>query len=387
MQDCILHIGMPKTGTTSIQSSLSDSLCDRRFRLITLDNYFGNHMISAAFMPTEFDRASIFFRGVRPEQIRTIQSNAKAYLDRSLRSARKSGQVPIISAEIIWMFSKEQLRTLSNFLAKRGFRSKVYGYIRAPLDMLESVLQQKIKIGRVEPWKELLGMIRGFPYRRKISELDDVFGQESVDLKFFDPASFPSKCVVVDLCERAGIEFSRNKVVRVNESLNLNAIKFLHSLGRYRVAQGKTLPASMTTMDMLKWESLAHVLKTVPGPPLRLHSSLTLPLVEATKVEQLAIEERLRRSVPLTLAVRRKDEGIRSESDLNRFDRVALDWLEDFTGRRIGQNGQDSDIASAVGGMLDRLSVLHMPMVSAKLIRDQIRLSTRRNLMKTRTYF
>jgi hypothetical protein len=390
MQDCILHIGMPKTGTTSIQSSLSNSLCDRRFRLITLDSYFGDRMMSAAFMPTVFDHAPIFFRGIRPEQMKPIQSTAKTYLDRSLRSATKSGQIPIISAEMIWRFSKEQLSTLSAFLATRGFRPKVYGYIRAPLDMLESSFQQKIKVGRGEPWKELLGMIHGHPFRRRISDLDNVFGRESVDLKYFDPASFPGECVVMDLCEHAGIEFSRNKVVRVNESLNLNAIKFLYAIGRYRVAQGKTLPASMRTMDLLKWQTLTNVLQTVPGPPLRLHSSLTLPLVETFKVEQPAIEKRLRRSAPLTLAVRGNDEGIRSESDLSRFDRVALDWLEDFTGRRIGQNEQGSGIASEIGGMLDRLSLrqmlLHVPAASGKLIRDRIRNITKRNLRKISLY-
>ena len=152
MHECILHIGMPKTGTTAIQSSLFESLRDKRFRLVTLDSYFGNRTMSAAFMPTEFDRASIFFRGVGPDRMKSVRSAAIAYLDRTLRAARQSGQVPIISAEMIWMFSEEQLRTLATFLATRGFRPKVYGYIRAPLDMLESVFQQKVNVGRNEPW-------------------------------------------------------------------------------------------------------------------------------------------------------------------------------------------------------------------------------------------
>ena len=386
MPDCILHIGMPKTGTTAIQSSLFKSLRDKRFRLVTLDSYFGNRTMSAAFMPTEFGRASIFFRGVGPDRMRTIQSNAIAYLDRRLRQARRSGQVPIMSAEMIWMFSEEQLRVLASFLADRGFRPRVYGYLRAPLDMLESVLQQKIKVGRTEPWKELLEMMEGRPLRRGISVLDDVFGQAAVDLEYYDPDSFAGKCVVMDFCERAGIEFNGDEVVRVNESLNMNAIKFLHAIGRYRIAQGKSMPASMTAMELLKWESLVHVLRAVPGPPLRLHSSLTSTFADSFKAEQPLLEKRLGRSAPLTFATRRNDEGIRSEAELSSFDRGTLDWLEVFTGERVGRDGQDPAVAPAVGEMLDRVSILHMPAVTVKIAWDRLRLNARRQLMKSVRY-
>ena len=387
MHDCILHIGMPKTGTTAIQSSLFESLRDKRFRLITLDSYFGNRTMSAAFMPTEFDRASIFFRGVGPDQMRSLQSTAIAYIDRSLRSARRSGQVPIMSAEMIWMFSEEQLRTLAAFLTTRGFCPKVYGYIRAPLDMLESVFQQKVRVGRNEPWKELLGIMQGPPLRLEISLLDAVFGQASVDLKYFDPDTFPDRCVVMDLCERAGIEFDRDKVVRVNESLNINAIKFLCAIGKYRIAQGKSMPPSMSAMEMLKWESLVDVLSAVPGPSLRLHPSLTSTFAESFTAYQPSLEKRLGRSIPSTLAVRRSDEGVRLEAELSSFDRVALDWLEEFTGERVGLDGQDPGVASAVGGMLDRIAILHMPAVSVRIVRDRLRLKVRRQLMKSVRYF
>ncbi len=387
MHDCILHVGTPKTGTTAIQSSLFESLRDKRFRLVTLDSYFGNRTMSAAFMPTDFGRASIFFRGVTPDRMKSVQSAAIAYLDRTLRAARRSGQVPVISAEMIWMFSEEQLRTLATFLATRGFHPKVYGYIRAPLDMLESVFQQKVRVGRTEPWKELQAMMERRPLRRKISVLDDVFGQASVDLKYFDPDCFPGRCVVKDFCERAGIEFDEDKVIRVNESLNLNAIKFLRAIGTHRIMQGKSMPSSMTAMELLKWESLVHVLQAVPGPSLRLHSSLTSTFAEAFKAEQPVLEKRLGRSVPSTLATRKNDEGIRSEAELGSFDRDTLDWLEECTGEHVGRDGQDPAVAPAVGEMLDRVSILHMPAVSVKIAWDRLRLNARRQLMKSIRYF
>ena len=387
MHECILHIGMPKTGTTAIQSSLFESLRDKRFRLVTLDSYFGNRTMSAAFMPTELDRASIFFRGVGPDQMKAIQSRATAYLDRRLRQARSSGQVPIISAEMIWIFSEEQLRTLAGFLTDRGFRPKVYGYIRAPLDMLESVFQQKVRVGRAGSWKELQAMMERRPLRQSISVLDDVFGQASVDLKCFDPELFPGRCVVMDFCDRTGIEFDSGKVIRVNESLNLNAIKFLHAICKHRISRGKSMPFSMTAMELLKWESIIHVLKAVPGPPLRLHSSLTSDFAEAFAVDQPSLERRLGRSAPATLAVRRDDEGIRSEDDLKSFDRDTLDWLEVFTGECVGRDGQDPAVAPAVGEMLDRVSILHMPAVSMKIAWDRLRLKARRHFMKSIRHF
>ena len=100
-------------------------------------------------------------------------------------------------------------------------------------------------------------------------------------------------------------------------------------------------------MELLKLESLAYVLKMVPKTPLLLHSSLTRPFAESFKVEPLAFEKRLGFPAPLALAVRRNYEGVRSEADLSFFDRVALDWLEEFTGWR---DRQGPSIALTVGG-------------------------------------
>ena len=230
-------------------------------------------------------------------------------------------------------------------------------------------------------------MMERRPLRQSISVLDDVFGQASVDLKYFDPELFPGRCVVMDFCDRAGIEFDSGKVIRVNESLNLNAIKFLHAIGTHRITQGKSMPSSMTAMELLKWESLVHVLQAVPGPSLRLHSSLTSTFAGSFKAEQPLLEKRLGRSAPSTLAVRTNDEGIRSEADLKSFDRDTLDWLEEFIGERVGRDRQAPAVAPAVGEMLDRVSILHMPAVSLKVAWDRLRLNARRQFIKSVRYF
>jgi hypothetical protein len=48
MSTCVLHIGQHKTGTTSIQSTLFWGLRDRRFRLLSLDSFFGNRLLLTA---------------------------------------------------------------------------------------------------------------------------------------------------------------------------------------------------------------------------------------------------------------------------------------------------------------------------------------------------
>ena len=143
------------------------------------------------------------------------------------------------------------------------------------------------------------------------------------------------------------------------------------------------MPFSMTAMELLKWESLVHVLQAVPGPPLRIHSSLTSTFADAFKAEQPVLEKRLGRSAPSTLATERNDEGIRSEAELGSFDRDTLDWLEECTGERVGRDGQDPAVAPAVGEMLDRISILHMPAVSVKIAWGRLRLNARRQLMKS----
>lgn len=370
---------MAKTGTTSIQASLFRRRRDKRYHFVTLDSGFGNAMALLAFSKDPL-KLLIFFCGVNPDEIETRRAAALAYFDRCLRRAKQIGRIPIISAEVISTFSPEELRGIRSYITSRGFHPKVICYLRPPLDYFESSFQQQIKIGHPDPWNKTRTNIACLHTR--LNNVDDIFGGESVQFVYYDRDSFPHGCVVMDFCQRTGIDFCRKDVVRVNEGLNANAVKFLYATANYRMTQGKNLRSTMKLPDVVKWETLISLFKKTPGPALRFHSTFTSEYLEPLRSTWPELEQRLGRLLPMTLLSRRGNEGIRKESDMSCYDDAALDWLSKLCGFDFSQEKGEKTLAEAIGREIDNLPAIFAPMTTAKLISEVMQTRIRRNLKK-----
>lgn len=146
---CIVHAGMIKTGTTSIQSSLFYRAKSDQFRLMTLDSYFGNLLIGSAFADDYGVGERFISRDVTARMAATTPTRSREYLKRSLEAAASRRCTPIISAEIISDLPHEAIMRLRSFLVEQGWTPRVILYVRAPLDLLESRFQQRLRAGAV----------------------------------------------------------------------------------------------------------------------------------------------------------------------------------------------------------------------------------------------
>ena len=147
MDRVVLHVGMPKTGTTSLQSTLFWKEPDPKFRLITLDTFFGNRALWASFSEGG-DRTSRFFSAALPNwYLPRFRRESTAYLRKALQVCKLRRITPALSAEEVWAFSKEPLSTSKSFLEQEGFYVHVVGYIRPLVEFYQSTLQQVVKTG------------------------------------------------------------------------------------------------------------------------------------------------------------------------------------------------------------------------------------------------
>ncbi len=310
----IVHFGMPKTGTTSIQLSLMRRLSDARFHYVKLEHANASYAVATGFKSD----AAKFHRhrkeGTSPERLQQLKEDAVRRLNGELEAA--AGRTAILSAEVIFGFDEGELANLCGALEKHSPALTAVGYIRRPKEFIESTFQQLVKGGRSE-----FAVDRLFPsYRKRVEKLDAVLGRKNTLLWPFEAGSFPGGCIVRDFCGRLGITFRAEDVTRTNEGLSRPALALLYAYRKFGPGYGVG-PGVMRENKLL-----VKRIRKLPGPRMRLHSSLIAPVVEARAREIAWMEERLGASLAEPLASH--DEGaVRSEQDLLSFTPESLRWL------------------------------------------------------------
>ncbi|MEM1153875.1 MAG: hypothetical protein AAGI44_07015 [Pseudomonadota bacterium] len=157
----ILHAGLSKTGTTSVQAN-----CDRYRELLAKygANYprfsfrgraFENHSIPLTLSVSR--RPGRYALGLRKqygddldELIATCDAQLQAVLD-------AGGDTLILSSERIAGYAEEDLGILRDRVQPVAERFSVLLYLRSPFELLESILQERAKAGSVVDPLEIAG--------------------------------------------------------------------------------------------------------------------------------------------------------------------------------------------------------------------------------------
>lgn len=226
--DCILHIGMHKTGTSSIQQTLSKQQPCSDFEFIN----FGSGGNSSSFFYTLFSENAELHHinkrdGLTRDQIFDINKNNSEKLKSVLENTRS--RLIIISGEGVSLLEENEIYKLKEFLDQYCKSIRVIGYVRSPISYVQSSFQQNIKNGFVDI--EINRMAPG--YRRRFEKFDNVFGKQNVFLFKYDISTLWNNDVVLDFCQHFDIEISPKTIVRVNDSLSLEATSLLYVYYKY----------------------------------------------------------------------------------------------------------------------------------------------------------
>lgn len=378
MVACLIHVGQPKTGTTSIQSTLFWGPLDPRFRLLSLDSDFGNRLMLCAFRDRHLLATSFFLKSVSAGRIDALKSWSRRYLHDALTSARRRGVIPVISAEAAWGFSAEELEALRRFVVDHGFEPRVICYLRPPADLIETDIQQLTKMGNLQPWASSLQSRSAANFAHVIPCLDAVFGEEAVSLYVFDPERFPDRSVVRHFCAVSGIAVDPTRIRRDNDSLSLPAIRFLHTFN-VTVPGGPWRHSAVVKRAILK-----RVLPQLAGPRLTFHPDLIAQLVRPIEPLLPSIQGRLGRPLPLTLLDRDPATGLRDESELFAYCPASLEWLCRKTGRPLAPRSSGIALAEQVGRRLSWLASRSLTSATM-LVRDTVAIHARRRWLTVRS--
>jgi len=225
VSEIVLHIGMHKTGTTSIQAALNN-FDDGRVRYARLNDV--NHSIPIYSLFSKNKYAYHIHTGVgrTVEEIDTINNNTIIDLERELNLDREK---IIISGEDISTLEADEVQSLVSWLRARTSFLKVVAYVRDPLGFASSALQQYIYGGTSSTSVPTPDYKKRFEAYTQCAEVD------AIEFVEFKKNELVDGSVVADFCSRVGFDGSSLTERRTNESMSLECTQLLYHLNKFGI--------------------------------------------------------------------------------------------------------------------------------------------------------
>lgn len=278
-----LHIGMPKTGTTTIQQTLaknSKKLRSEGYAYPSKPPFNHSYNFSPIFMNAP--SRSIHFKRLELETEKEIALEIKKLKDHWASLFRKNKDVNfIISAEGLTSYNEEEAKKLHSFSSSFYEKVKVVVYVRNPISAIKSNWQQRIKSTSPKDTMEdiLKGVIAGYNYKF-IDAWKNVFGNENLLIRPFERSSFYKNDLVKDFLHTIGNTSSEiQSDLESNASLGKNAACLLfHYNRRFPLFIKNKINKNRGLSDNLNL--FYSILREIPDEPLNL--DIKLNQTEAT---------------------------------------------------------------------------------------------------------
>ena len=322
---CILHIGMPKTGSSSIQASLYNNKAPQNFDYLKIGNGANHSPIIHSVFSKHPENYYVHKNLKRTkEQIEEFNKDGKIQLIRALSSSKSKNVV--ISGEDILFLSEDELAHLNDFLMIYCSDVQVIAYVRPPISFMQSAFQQLVKMGELS-----FGIGGFFPqYQQRFEKFDRVFGHENVTFIKFDRDSLKGGDVVVDFCERIGGNVEQLEIIRFNDAIPLEAVAFLFVYQKYIEKSGNFSTIISDGDPFLKELSL------LGNKKLIFSNALVKSILSNIADDICWMENRLNCSLAESTPDN-DDDGISSEDDLIAIAFANRDKLSELVSKKIAQ--------------------------------------------------
>jgi len=336
-----LHIGMPKTGSSSIQLTLFKIKEIFGIEYVDLGEVNHGGRVRSLFSSNPNTWHGHKVAGRTEQEIKDFNDSTKSKL---VKSFEKSC-CQIISGEDIYLMDKLGLKNFKEFASPFFDKIVVVGYVRPPVSYLSSAFQQYIKNHR---WDSLYTKLMYPKYKENFDKFDSIFGKNDVWLRLFDTNELYEGDVVKDFVKTiTGYVLAEEYINRSNESFSLEAISLIFVMNKYGYSF-KYTPSYAISRNKLNTE-IAKFGKT----KFRLSGEVINSILDSNKGDISWIEGRLGKS--FRVEANYENNTICSE---NKLIEVAMNNFSEFK-LFLESNSVNTDIPSqGIGNVIEFLRVI-----------------------------
>lgn len=247
MAKLILHIGMHKTGTSTLQQTLHKSSINKEiksFNYLTVNQANHSYIMTAAFTSNEnisyykyCKTISSDTNGVMPKG-NWKRDNARAVLKEQVEKTIKEDKDLVISAEDLCILTPCEVRDMKNFFLSCGIDEfQIIAYIRDPQSWSVSYAQQVIKQG-LQTIEEILSSPSIPRYKDFFKKYVDIFKSENCLFLPFLRNKMVNNCIVSDFLIKTNLlnldelkEITKKiKINNSNQSVNLKTLQAVSTI-------------------------------------------------------------------------------------------------------------------------------------------------------------
>lgn len=247
-QAIYIHIGYPKTGTTSIQAYL------RRYKKeLFASNYHYLHS-------TNFDKSLEIPLIVAPEkcgyfvkQLHNRQVYHEDYRDRiidEISSNIDEGKSIVISNEaFIARFNKvDHISILKSFISTFNIPVKIIVYLRRQDEFVSSIFSTQMRDGNIKHVMQdfaasKLPTYKYLDYSQLLRDWGAAFGKDNLIVKLYDKSKLINEDIIADFLSILDVplneKYSYDMPIKVNQSFSKTKILLLEHLSRAKVVDRK----------------------------------------------------------------------------------------------------------------------------------------------------
>lgn len=223
MPTATIHIGMPKTATSSIQAALSEARPHLAAHGLVYPGTQPEHSaLIAVFHPQGAEHFRFQGDRVGPDQAKAMSQALMAEI--AALAARPEPPDLILSSEFLNRFPVRAAQAMRAYFAGLGYDTRILCYVRHPIDQAQSSLMQAVKRGQARI-AEREAAPTWHSARATLTRYGEAFGREALIVRDF--ASAKALGPARDALTQIGFSGPLDAVPdpHVNESLSLRALK------------------------------------------------------------------------------------------------------------------------------------------------------------------
>lgn len=277
MRKCFVHIGMQKTGSSSIQATWfnNQELIDETFGVHYFSAFENHGLLREIFFDDQDLDTVSANRGLTQKQLETGINRYRTTLENEIKNSAPKPFV--LSGEGFSLLDFEQVKRFKQFLIPFFDDIRIVIYVREPFSFMSSMAQEYVKYGLTfdRICKDTYRVLdRNNPkfrrsssgifstvlplYRFRIEKYQKLFGKKNVYIRPFNRSELLNNDVVSDFAETTFPELGiMNSIspTNKNESINHEATLFIEAMNRkypYRKHPHKNPMRAENLVDHLK---------------------------------------------------------------------------------------------------------------------------------------